>query len=412
MVRILTRGSLLLTATVTVLLLPASARGVDDFFVADVSQVGAVRLVYYAPANTHVEFYERIGSRLKPLGASTGTEQVPPQLLEAVRWRCDRLVRRFEATIIDPDGTRHQDSYDVRTPSCANRLRLSAPRRAALGATGRVRVEDRWKNGGIKPRLCITPPRARRACRVLAFPDAVNFAGRHFRATKRGLWRVELRLNGHRTRAAVRVGGGSLASRATPPTLLATGDSTMQGIDSYIGDRLGETATVRSDVRPATSISKDLVWLARATAQTKRYRPSTTVISLGGLEGHPMQALDGGTRECCDALWVEEYTRRVRVMMKTYLRRGHGRVLWLTIPAPRDPDVAAVVGIVNGAIVRAAEGLAGARILRLDALFTPAGYREYMPYRGKTVRVRSTDGGHLTAAGAAIAARAIEKALR
>jgi hypothetical protein len=98
-------------------------------------------------------------------------------------------------------------------------------------------------------------------------------------------------------------------------------------------------------------------------------------------------------------------------MMKTYIRGGRGRVFWLTIPTPRDVEVANVVGIVNRAILRAAEGLAGARIVRLDSIFTPNGYREYMPYRGRWVRVRQSDGGHLTATGAAIAAEAVAKAM-
>ena len=48
----------------------------------------------------------------------------------------------------------------------------------------------------------------------------------------------------------------------------------------------------------------------------------------------------------------------------------------------------------------------------MDLLFTPAGYREFMPYRGRDVRVREGDGIHLNVAGTAIAARAVAQALR
>jgi len=403
---------LLATAALLLLLLPATARG--DFLGANLNTLGAVNLGYAAPAGTQVYFRERVGDRLKTLGVARSTARTPPSaiLLEAVKWRCDRTVRRFQATAIAPNGARSEDSYDVRTPSCENRFELSAPRRVALGARVRVRVKDGWKNGGTKPRLCFTAPRGRRACRGLAFPRAVDIASRQFRATKRGLWRVELRFDGHRERAAIAVGGARPVSAAPLPRVLTTGDSTVWGIDAYLGDRLAETATVRSDVHPGTGVSKDLEWLTRAAGQAKRYRPRTTIISLGALEGHPMRTPEGATRECCDALWAAEYSRRARLMMKSYLRKGRGHVLWLASPAPRTPQLAVVTSIVNAAISHAAEGLAGVRILRLDLLLTPNGYQESLRYRGQTVRVRQTDGVHLTVAGTAIAAEAIEKALR
>jgi len=417
MLRFLVRPVLLLAATIAVLLLPATAQAAEapkDVLLASVTEVGVVNLAYATPLGSQVDFRERVGDRVKALGVATATVESPPTafLLGAVRWRCDRLVRRFEAVAITPDGSRSGDIYDIRTPSCAKRLKLSVPRRVARGSLVRVRVHDRWTNGGIKPRLCITPPRGVRSCRVLEFPRAVDLAGRDFRPRKRGLWRVELKLEGHRVRAAVAVGGGHAESRSSLPTLLTTGDSGMQGIDSYLADRLAKTRNVRTELHHGTSISKSSEWQTRAVAQVKRYHQRTTVVSLGGVEGYPMQTPDGATRECCDELWAEEYSRRVRVMMKTYRRGGKARVLWLTSPTPRDPELAAQVTVVNGALLRAAEGQPGVKMVRLDAIFTPNGYREYMPYRGQNVRVRNTDGGHLTATGTAIAAEAIEKALR
>jgi len=395
----------------TALLAPATARG-DGL--SATSQAGVVAVGYAAPLGSQVNFRERTGTRSKVLGVATVTATTKPPtavLLEAVKWRCDRVVRRFEATATAPDGSSSQDSYDVRTPSCANRLKLSVPRRVARGARVRVSVQDGWKNGGVKPRLCIIPPRGRRSCRVLAFPRAVDVAGRHFRASKRGLWRVELRLSGHRVRAAVAVGGAHYRPPAPLPTLLATGDSTMQGLDSALADRLADRANVRSDLHAGTGVSRGVEWLTRAAAQTKKYRQRTTVISVGDW-AQTMQTPDGATRECCDELWAEEYRRRARVMMTTYIRGGKARVFWMAIPIARHPELAAVSRVVNAAVLRAAEGLSGVRIVRLDSIFTPNGYREYMPYRGRTVRVRQSDGAHLTAVGLAIAAEAVDKAMR
>ena len=71
-----------------------------------------------------------------------------------------------------------------------------------------------------------------------------------------------------------------------------------------------------------------------------------------------------------------------------------------------------IVAAVNSAIVRAATDFKRVRVLRMDLLFTPMGYRESMRYRGRDVRVREGDGIHLNVAGTAIAARAVAQALR
>ena len=48
----------------------------------------------------------------------------------------------------------------------------------------------------------------------------------------------------------------------------------------------------------------------------------------------------------------------------------------------------------------------------MDQFFTPAGFRETMPYRGQIVDVREADGIHLNITGQVIAARIVAGALR
>ena len=97
--------------------------------------------------------------------------------------------------------------------------------------------------------------------------------------------------------------------------------------------------------------------------------------------------------------------------MRTYRRQGRGRVIWLTIPLLRSPRLVSSLGV-NYAIVRAAEGLDGVRVLRLDKLFSANGFQEVINYRGRDIRVRESDGVHLTIAGAAIAAKVVAVAVR
>ena len=379
------------------------------FFAADTTVAGVISLDFFGARGAPVVFYERVGKRRVRLGVRTSPSDTATTFKDAVTWRCGRLFRRFEAASTLPDGTKAIGAYSIRTPSCATRFALGVPRRLATGARGAIRVADRWGNGGVSPQLCVTPPQGRPGCSTLRLRRAITVATRPFRATTRGRWRVELRIRGHRVRRTIAVGEGS--SSAPPPTVLATGDSMMQGVDSFLADELGDGATVRSDIRPGTGISKPGgPWATLPARQVRRLHPSATVIAIGAVDGFPLPAPDGSSVQCCAAGWVAAYTQRVRAMMVTYRRKGRGRVIWLTLPIPKGPR--AVADAVNLSILDAAVGLKRVTVLRMDELFTPDGFRDVMPYRGREVRVRAADGIHLNVAGEAIAARVVAAELR
>ncbi len=418
MSRLWTRWSAVIAATVVVLGLAGAHAGAQTgaqppaevhFFAADATQPGVISLHFFGASDAPVTFYERVRDRLVTLGTRTsaGDETI---MRDAVTWRCGRLVRRFAASAPLADGRLAIGEYSVRTSSCATRLELKVPRRLARGAVARVSVIDRWGNGAVTPQVCVTPPRGRRACEKVRLRRAVSVASHRFRARGTGRWRVELRFRGHRVRRAVAVGAG-IAATAPPPTVLATGDSTMQGIDSFLADELGDGAKVVSDIRPGTGIAKPLgPWTTLARTQSRRARQAAAVVSLGIVDRFPLAAPDGARIECCGAAWIAEYTRRIRAMMKSYRREGRARVLWLTLPLPKGPrDLADAV---NLAVLQAARGLDGVDVLRMDQFFTPDGFRETMPYRGRVVDVREADGIHLNITGQVIAARLVAAALR
>jgi hypothetical protein len=379
------------------------------FFAADTSELGVISLHFFGALGQPVTFYERVGDKLVRLGTRT-TSSDHTIMRDAVTWRCDRLVRRFAASARLPDGRLAVGEYSVRTSSCKTRLELSVPRRLAPGAVGRVSVIDRWGNGGVRPQLCITPPAGRRDCDEVRLRRAVSVATHRFRADRTGRWRVELRYRGHRVRRSVAVGRGVRAS-APPPVVLTTGDSTMQGVDRFLADELGNGAKVVSDVRPSVGIAKpDGPWGTLARTQTRRLHQAATVMSIGVVDGFPVRTPAGARIECCGPAWVAEYARRVRAMMKTYRREGRARVLWLTLPLPKGPTEVATA--VNLAVVKAAAGLRNVTVLRMDQVFTPNGFRETMPYRGRVVDVREEDGIHLNITGQVIAARIVAGALR
>jgi hypothetical protein len=100
--------------------------------------------------------------------------------------------------------------------------------------------------------------------------------------------------------------------------------------------------------------------------------------------------------------------------MLAYGRGGRGRVYWLLLPAPRGGFFRETFPAVNAALRRAAATARRyARLIDLERVFTPGGrYRATMRVNGRRVRVRQRDGVHLSAAGAALAARIVARTLR
>jgi hypothetical protein len=392
---------------------PAPAPMPTTAFAADASQLGVISLIFWGAAGHSVRFYERVGDTRRALGIARSGVGTPTILKDAATWSCDRVERTFEARVRLPDGTIATGRYGVRTASCAQRFRLDAPRRVKPGEKARIRVRDQWNIGDFTTKVCITPPKGERECRTLKFARQVSVATLRFKARTKGRWRVVLHVGTHDSRRYVAVGGDT-KSTAPPPLVLATGDSTMQGIDSFLSDELSEEATVQSDVQIGSAISRGNYWTEHAISQVEKYRPRVTVISVGGaIDAFPLQAPNGAKVECCEEPWIALYGERVRKMAQTYLRAGRGKVFWLTPPLPRDPDRLKINVAVNAGIEQGALGLDGVKVIRVDQLFSPNGvFEEVIRYRGRDVRVRDADGVHLNISGTAIMAQLLAPAIR
>jgi hypothetical protein len=385
---------------------------ITNFLAADATQPGIISLIFFGAQGASVEFFECVDNALKPLGTLACAPEVGTELAEATTCDCDRASRSFVARATLPDGTLVAGAYAVRTGSCASRFDVSVPRRVARGRLARVRIVDGWGIGDFRPRLCIAPPRGDKFCTVVGFKRAVTIRTRRFRAMADGRYRIELRVQDHKIKRTITAGGGEAPT--PPPVVLATGDSTMQGVDNFLADELGDDATVRSDIHIGTGIGKPgSDWEAIAKSQVKKYKPRFTVMSLGVNEGFPMTTPAGSSVECCGEDWIAEYVRRIRAMIKTYRREREGRILWLTLPLPRDggPKTESITAV-NQAIVQAGKDQKGVTVIRMDSIFTPNGFAEVIRYRGRYITVRTADGIHLNVSGTAIAANVIAIALR
>ena len=189
--------------------------------------------------------------------------------------------------------------------------------------------------------------------------------------------------------------------------VLVTGDSMAMPLDAELARRLTDrdVETVR-DPHVGTGISQtDLVdWAKLSQEQSRTERPDAVVVFMGANEGFPI----GGV-ECCGREWAAAYAFRVRRVMNTFRRGGAARVYWLTLPAPRDGDRREIARSVNAAIGVAAQPYrAQVRVLDMAAVFTPGfAYRDAMD----DAIVRESDGIHLNARGASLAAERVVAAL-
>jgi hypothetical protein len=206
-----------------------------------------------------------------------------------------------------------------------------------------------------------------------------------------------------------------LGAKPKPPpplkTLLVTGDSLSMPLDTETARRMADSdpdVDVQRDPHVGTGISKSglVDWGKLSTQHVRKRHPGAVVVFIGANEGFPLPGPGGDQIDCCGPDWAAAYANRVRRMMNTYRQGGRARVYWLTLPIPRDGDLAEVARAVNAAIDVAAQPFrAQVRVLDMTSLFTPGGkYRDAMTVDGRKRIVRDPDGIHLNTTGAGVAA--------
>ncbi len=406
MVSAMRRGSRVVTIVVALAGLAAAAPATAQAPVqlaASLKDHGYVGLSASAPEGGPLVVGEWVRGSFVPVLQSAGGSASKRR---ALAWRCDRPKRLFAAKALA--SGRLSAPVGVRTPSCRKRFEvILKPARPRAGRPLSVLVLDRFGSGDVTLRVCARPPRRRARCRDLRLPTGRSRGAVRFRTRAPGRWPVTVATRGApraRKVASVRRRGGALR-------ILATGDSMIQIVDSFLKQRLQRgRIRVRSQSHISTGISKPsmLNWNDKAHRQARAFRPDATVVFLGANDGFPI-----GRAQCCGRAWVRGYTRRVRDMMRSYSRRGAGTVYWLTLPVPRRGAFKPIYRAVNAAIRRAARRYPDSvRIVDAEAVFTPGRrYTGAIRYRGRTMRVRQDDGVHLNTAGASIAASMVIRAM-
>ncbi len=381
--------------------------------VASTEHVGRVDLGFFGPPGAAVRFGETVAGRSRALARVTTDARGFAPLLRAATWRCDRQTRRFTATLDTAAGGPQKAAFEVRTPSCAQRLAVRAPRHVRRGGRVTVRIVDGWRLGDRTVRLCVSGAGVRHRCATVPLGRGAAGVTRTVTAPRSGLLRLAVGLDGSRTITRTAVGTTDPVAADVRPVLLATGDSTIEGVDSYLGERLGSAVVTRLGSRPGTGLSLDgeLPWPTAAARQVQRLRPRVTVISLGANDSYPMTTAGGATVACCGPAWEAEYAARARTLMTTYTR-GDGRMVWMLLPVPKGEGQAVAFAAVNRAVQAAAAGRPGIRLVDLGPELSPGGvFTPTLVRDGKPVTVRAQDGVHLSDAGASIAADAVLRTL-
>lgn len=393
--RLLLGGLLAVLLSVVAVVTVAGAQSPSQLALALHSDAGHIDATITGPDGATVTLVERVGDAEVPLPGVTLTGG-RAEVARLAAWTCERQLRRFEART-DAEVV----AAAVRTPSCARRLEVGdVERRVRPGTTVRITLVDTWGQGE-PAKVCVDGPHGAPRCRTVQVPASPE--GRTFPFT--------LTSAGTTTIAVTGTGGRTIRRRVEvrPPAhlrLLATGDSMIQIIDSYLKARLPR-ATVRSDAHISTGISKPFMldWVALAKRQAAATRPDATVMFIGANDGFPI-----GSAACCGSDWIDAYAKRAETMMRAYLRDGQGRVYWLLLPPAGKPEFQRVFVAVNAALRQAAKAVGPGVVLLDDGAIVAPGGRFSMTLNGKVVR--QDDQVHLSTHGASLVADEIIKALR
>jgi hypothetical protein len=341
---------------------PAGAQTAPLQMTASKPKAGHIALALTGPPAAQVDVRE--GSR--PVAIVTLDAQGRGRVADAGTWNCRARHRTFTATSATLEAT-----ATTTTPSCTHRYAVTVrPRHPRSDRRVRVRARDRFQL--VRPRVCVD------------------------RHCHRGTLRTRLEAGRYRIHVADRT---LRPLRVRPPKhvrLLATGDSTIQIVDSFLEQQLPRDR-VRSDAKISSGLSKPQFfdWPQHARSQVASFHPDVTLLSIGVNDGYPF-----GSVACCGKAWRRRYASVVVRMTRTYARTG--QVFWCLQPAPRPANFRRVLAAVNAGLRIAARRDERVRLVDLSRRFTPGfHFRQYVD----GVSVRADDGIHFNVSGARMAAR-------
>jgi hypothetical protein len=149
-------------------------------------------------------------------------------------------------------------------------------------------------------------------------------------------------------------------------------------------------------------------WPAQLDAQMKARKPDVVVFMVGSNDDQSLRSPDGHTYRDFTEPWKYEYSRRVAAVMDQVAASGRV-VVWIGVPAIRDPGRSAGYRLINALVKTQADARRDAYLVDPYPLFVDkaGNYQQYLPDdSGTLVKMRADDGIHLERAGGDRLARA------
>lgn len=194
------------------------------------------------------------------------------------------------------------------------------------------------------------------------------------------------------------------------------GDSLMGTISAGYGRLVRNdprVAVVGADFRVGTGLARPdvLDWPAYLNQQLATIGPEVVVLTFGNNDDQDMLRPDGSRAVLASPEWVEEYGRRVGLLMDV-ATAGDRTVVWIGLPAERPEGLNHMAGFMNSIAQGQAAMRPRVRYVDAGAVLSPSGtYTDVVTMPdGSQVRARERDGVHLTHAGADLLAPSIHAA--
>jgi hypothetical protein len=191
---------------------------------------------------------------------------------------------------------------------------------------------------------------------------------------------------------------------AAPVKVWLAGDSMIGELaDAFMAHVAANRAvTVSENMQIGTGLARPDVfdWPGTIAREVQTAQPNVVVLTFGANDDQDMMA---GSRYLVRATpaWQAEYARRVSVVMSTVT--GSGRMLvWMEMPPVARPRLQQTDQIINGILRTEAKAHPGVVLVDPGPVLAPSGtFTSYLPgSSGQQVQVRTSDGVHLTPAGA------------
>lgn len=193
-----------------------------------------------------------------------------------------------------------------------------------------------------------------------------------------------------------------IVTTANPLRVYVAGDSFAEWMGYDFADyaKRDELVTSLLDFKISSGLARPdyFDWSARLTQEMAGNPPPEAVVWFAGANDYVDMRTDAGSLTRGTPEWLTEYGKRAGAVMDI-VRRGGGQMYWVSQPIMRDKTRGKVAADINTVVQAEAQSRPWVHYVDIWAMFTDANgsYTAFLPdASGELVQVRQSDGIHLT----------------